>query len=211
MMSIGLGLLFLVLMEFLIPAWQELLGMDNTWLCAIMILLICPLMGLANIPVSIRLSGRTGSVNLLSVLLPITILGYIYPELDINWSWVHLTPIVLSLLLFLSCSYATPKGAHIYPFSFVVGAFGTLFMLHAILGHDIQQFLWFAFASQFIPLLLVDFLRTSQSAKLMMENDKFCLGQGGARASLWVAPSFTLFLSYLAHLYLWNSTHNPIG
>ena len=211
LISVGFGFLLLFLAEYFIPAWQEFLALSNPWLCALFVLIVCPLIGLAKLPISFRFSDVGGSINLLSVIFPFAILAYIYPSLNINWTWAHLAPAILSFFLFLSCSYPSQKGAVIYRFVLPVSAIGSLFVLHAVLGHHIQEFLWLAFASQFIPLLIVDFVRTSQSAKLMDSTQAFCIGQGGAKAPLWVAPSFALFISYLAHEFFWKTNSSFFG
>jgi hypothetical protein len=197
--------------QLFIPAWQLLLGLSNPWYCSIFVLFLCPLIGMIRIPIALRLKGRSGSVNLLTTLLPLSILLYTYPTVQINWSTPHFIPAILSMILFWVSSFPSPKGGTLYRVSIIVGAVATVIFLNSILGNDIRAFLWMAFASQFVPLLVVDVIRTTQSTQFLSEGEEFILGGRNAHDPLWVSPSFTIFLAYSAHLLFWDFTPPLLG
>ena len=192
--------------QLFIPAWQILLGLSSPWYCSIFVLFLCPLIGMIRIPISLRLKGRSGSANLLTTLLPLSILLYTYPTVQVNWSTIHLVPAALSAALFWVCSYPSPRGGTLYRFSILLGTVATVILLHSFLGDNIRSFLWMAFASQFIPLLIVDVIRTAQSTQFLAEGEEFILGGENAHDPLWVSPSFAIFCAYSAHLLFWDFT-----
>ena len=195
--------------QLYIPAWQILLGLSNPWYCSIVILFLCPLIGMLKIPLAFRFQEHNGTANMLGVLAPSFALIYSYPDVSINWSFVHFIPALLSIALFWVSSHPSPNGGTLYRISLFVGSVSTIIFLNSILGRDIRSFLWLAFASQFIPLLIVDFLRTSQSAQYLSEGDEFVLGGANAHTHLWVGPSSTIMLAYCAHLLFWEF-ENPL-
>ena len=195
--------------QLYIPAWQILLGLSNPWYCSILILFLCPLIGMMKIPLAFRFQGQGGSANMLGVLGPLFVLVYTYPEVSINWSAVHFIPAALSFLLFWVGSHPSPQGGTLYRICLLIGSLSTIVFLNSTLGNDIRSFLWLAFASQFLPLLVVDFLRTAQSARYLSEGDEYILGGNNANTHLWVGPSSTIMLAYSAHLLFWEF-ENPL-
>ena len=203
--------ILLFVSQLYIPAWQILLNMPNPWYCSILILFLCPLIGMMKLPIAFRFQGHSGSANMLGLLVPILVLLYTYPQVKINWSVIHCIPAMLSLLLFWVSSHPSSKGGTLYRISIFIGALSTTLFLNSILGHDIRSFLWLAFASQYLPLLIVDFLRTSQSARFLYEEEEYILGGNNAHSHLWVSPSFTIMLAYSAHLLFWEFEHPFFG
>lgn len=203
--------LLLFVSQLCIPAWQIFLGMANPWYCSILILFICPLISIIKVPIALRFQGKSGSANMLSVFIPMGMLLYTYPSIQINWSFAHFLPALMSLILFWVSSFASPKGSSIYRISLVIGAFATVVFLNSILGNNIRSFLWLAFASQYFPLLIIDILRTSGSAQYLGIEEEYVLGGTNAHDPLWVAPSFALFMSYTAHLMFWDFEYPLLG
>ena len=197
--------------QLFIPAWQILLGLSNPWYCSIFVLFLCPLIGMIRIPIALRLKGKSGSANLLTTILPLSILLYAYPTIQINWSTLHYIPGILSLGLFWVSSFPSPKGGTLYRISILVGSVATVIFLNSILGDNIRAFLWMAFASQFIPLLIVDTIRTAQSTQYLSEGEEFVLGGKNAHDPLWVSPSFAILFAYSAHLLFWDFTSPLLG
>ena len=195
--------------QLYIPAWQILLGLHNPWYCSVLILFLCPLIGILKIPLAFRFQEHSGNANMLGVLVPTFVLLYTYPDVSINWSFVHFIPAILSLALFWVSSHPSPNGGTLYRICLLIGSISTIIFLNSILGRDIRSFLWLAFASQFIPLLIVDFLRTSQSAKYLSEGEEYILGGTNAHTHLWIGPSSTIMLAYSAHLLFWEFD-NPL-
>jgi hypothetical protein len=197
--------------QLFIPAWQILLGLSSPWYCSIFVLFLCPLLGMICISISLRLKGCSGFVNMLIMLLPLSILLYTYPTVQINWSTFHFIPGILSGALFWVCSYPSSQGGTLYRFSIFLGTIATVILLHSFLGDNIRAFLWMAFASQFIPLLVVEVIRTAQSTQYLSEEQSFVLGGTNAHDPLWVSPSFAIFFAYSAHLLFWNFTSPLLG
>ena len=206
----AVGLLLFV-SQLCIPAWQIFLGIDNPGYCSILILFVCPLISLIKVPIALRFQGHSGSANMLSVFIPMGMLMYTYPSVQINWSFAHLLPFIMSLILYWVSSYSNSKGSNMYRVSIIIGAFTTVVLLNSILGNNIRSFLWLAFASQFVPLLIVDLVRTSRSVQNLGIEEEYVLGGTTAHDPLWVAPSFALFMSYTAHLMFWDFEYPLLG
>ncbi|MAA80328.1 MAG: hypothetical protein CL916_13825 [Deltaproteobacteria bacterium] len=201
--------ILLFVSQLYIPAWQILLGMSNPWYCSILILFLCPILGMMKLPLSFRFQNHSGTANLLGILGPSLALIYSYPDVSIHWSPVHFIPALLSFVLYWISSHPSPNGGTLYRICLLIGSISTILFLNSILGRDIRSFLWLAFASQFIPLLIIDFIRTSQSARYLSEGDEFIIGGTNAHSHLWIGPSSTIMLAYCAHLLFWEFK-NPL-
>ena len=211
-MVVMIGVLTLLFISTLfIPAWQEFLNIESPWYCSLFILFLCPLIGFIRLPVAIRFNGIQGSANMLSTIVPLAILAYTYPSSHINWSPFVYVPGVLSFILYWICSMPSERGTYLYRISILIGSVSSILIIQAFVGSNLQAFLWIAFASQFLPLLLVETIRTSQSTKLYTEDEEFVLGGKGAHDPLWVAPSFAIFLTYSTHLLFWGLKTPPFG
>ena len=179
-MVLTIGVLTLLFVATLfIPAWQIFLDIENPWYCSLFLLFVCPLIGLIRLPVAIRFNGHQGSANMLSTVVPLAILAYTYPNSHINWSPFIYVPAALSFILYWISSFPSERGTYLYRVIILVGAASSVLMIHAFIGSNFRAFLGLAFASQFLPLLLVETIRTSQSTKFYREEEEFVLPRIG--------------------------------
>jgi len=206
---LALGLAWLAASWIYVPAWRILVGFQGFWLPLAVLLVGAGILGAVNVPMGLRLHGRSYALNLLAFVAPIAVIVYTAYDIHPPWGWGHVGTWLVCVAAYSVLTRTTEEGVAV-PSLLINGlSLGLVLLLHYAFQHPLRVVMWWGFTIQYSSLVLPDVVRgVAQAGRLNRNARVLAIGGAGPKDALWTAPVSALTYAFVAQWILWGG-HEP--